>query len=108
MGIGFVDRYVGMLEDNRSAIFYVTSKGITRSEPSFHNYLIPCELPWKLPVEQTILVQVETFVDQKVLRGKGGRRISHRKRVRVKQQDEITSKQARIPESMPGKYRGQT
>lgn len=55
---------------------------MTRSEPSFHNYLIPRELPRKLPEEQIILVQAETFVDQKVLRGKGGRRVSHRQRER--------------------------
>lgn len=40
----------------------------------FFGYLIPCELRWELPVEQIILVQAETFVDQSVLRGRGGRR----------------------------------
>lgn len=34
-------------------------------------YLIPCELCGELPVEQIVLVQAETFVDQRVLRGKG-------------------------------------
>lgn len=40
----------------------------------FHGYLIPCELRRELPVEQILLLRAETFVDQSVLRGRGGRR----------------------------------
>lgn len=51
----------------------------------FFSYLIPCQLRWELPVEQVILVQAETFVDQSVLREtRGGRR---RRRVRRRAAD---------------------
>lgn len=74
----------GRMEDMKGAVFSVTSKGLTRgqertSPQSFHRYLIPCELRWELPVEQIILVQAETFVDQSVLRGRGGGRRGMRK-----------------------------
>lgn len=53
--------------------------------PNFSSYLIPCELRWELPVEQIILEQAETFVDQSVLRGRGGRR--GRRKIKERQQD---------------------
>lgn len=43
------------------------------SEGSFcvldFGYLLPCELCRELPVEQIVLVQAETLVDQSILRG---------------------------------------
>lgn len=43
------------------------SRGPHQTEDQ-HSYLIPRELRWELPVEQIILLQAETFVDQSVLR----------------------------------------
>ena len=44
--------------------------GVGRGQRHDHstNYLIPLELRRELPVEQIVLVQAETFVDQSVLR----------------------------------------
>lgn len=72
---GGVEGHRRTLEDTTGAVFPVTSQGRPMvGEGSSHCYLFPCELRWQLPVQRIILVQAETFVDQIVLRGRGGRK----------------------------------
>lgn len=66
------------------------------------SYLVPCVLCWELPVEQVVRVQAETFVDQSVLRGTGGRRgvrEQHHSERRNDKQADRKRKQASVVES---------